>query len=441
MEHNNNILETEQVSKLIFKFCLPSVIAMIITGVQSTVDGIFLGRFESSYAMASVNIAQPFMQLVIGVSMIICMGSISLCARKMGSGKMEESRDVFKTSFILSLLSTFIIFILGVFFNREVALFLGASETLLEGSREYIFGLALFSPFICLMFLLGFTNRLLNKPNLYVIGSVVALIVNIICDYIFIVKLQMGVLGAGFATGIAFTFGFLTVCKPLFSKSSVLNIFVGNVRKEFICEMLYNGSSEGVTALSTAVTVFLFNFILSEISGDNGVVAFTAINYISSFSMCILFGMADGSTPLISYNYGSNLIKRVKEILKIGVIFNFIIGVIIFILVYVGGEHIIGIFLKGDRELLNFTVDGSKMYSLHFILAGINILISSYFTALGKARQSVIIAASRGLIFVVLGMIILPKLFGLNGIWLTLFAAEVCTLIISYAFVKKYKIS
>jgi len=186
---SENILGTEKISKLFIKFSIPAIISMVIAGAQIIIDGIFLGNFVGQNALASVNIVQPFMQVIIGFSMIISVGSLSFIGRSLGEGKKEEAQNIFKTAFVCITIISLVIVLVGRLFSVEIAVLLGANEVLLEGVSIYTRTISIFAPLMCLMFLFGFTNRVVGKPELYLRGMILSLIVNISLDFIFIKQL------------------------------------------------------------------------------------------------------------------------------------------------------------------------------------------------------------------------------------------------------------
>lgn len=434
---SENILVTEKISKLFIKYTIPAIISMVILGVQTIIDGIFLGNFVGSNALASVNIALPFMQLVMGVSFIICIGSLSFIGRKLGEGKKDEAQNIFKTA-LLVILGTFsIIALVGFLFNENIALILGANEVLFEGVSTYIRMISFFTPLIALLFLLGFTDRAIGKPEIYLWGTILSVIVNISLDYLLIKYLSLGIWGAALATGLAYASAFIVVLIPMLNKKSTVNIYSGKFDKSVILPFLYNGSSEGVTSLATAITIYLFNMVFMKISGEIGVAAFTTINYLSQFGILIMFGISDGISPILSYNYGYKKHDRLNNLLKLASIVNIVIGIILFLTVFIFGKQLISLFVSGNQEVLRLAVNGSKIYAFSFLLCGFNIINSGFFTAIGNARASIIISASRGLIFILIGIYILPMIIGLNGVWLTVPFAELMALIIGIALLNK----
>ena len=430
-----NQLETGKIHHLFLQFVLPAVISMVLTGTQSMVDGLFLGRFASTNAMASVNIAIPYMQMIVGCTMIVCSGTISFLGRTFGE-KTEQSKikaqNIFHSSLLALIFCSAILMLLGIFANKQLAVLMGANDVLLADTAQYIFVLAFFAPAICFMVLFGFTARLLGKPHLYLIATIACLSCNIVMDFIAIKILHLGAMGAALATGFSYVAGLLITMRPVFQKKNVVNIYTGKFQFSLLKHTVLNGSSEGVTSLATAMTVWLFNTALMKYAGEGGVAAFTVINYISNFVILVMFGVADGIGTLVSYNYGAGHLERVKKILRTALLLNFISGITIFLVLNLFTQQLVGIFIADQPSIIQMAVQGAHLYSIAFLLNGFNIVQSGYQTALGNAANSALIAGSRGLIFIFVGMIVLPKLFGLGitGVWLTVPFAEICTIII-----------
>ncbi len=436
IEHES-ILETDSIPKLMFQYCFPAVIAMIIAGVQGMIDGIFVGRFVGSNALASVNIALPFMQLIVGVSMIISIGAQSFIGISLGKGKKKRAQNCFSTFKIIICMSAALITILGLSFNKNIATLLGANKVLLQDSSTYINYISLFAIPMCSMFYFGFLNRIVGKPEKYFYGSLLSVVVNISLDYMFIVEMQMDVMGAALATGLAYSSALLVVISPMLNKENVINIFIGKFSSLSIKSVLYNGASEGINSISIAITAFLFNISLMKIAGEGGVAAFTTINYVGTLGGMILFGVSDGIGPIVSYNFGAKNTERVKQIMKISYIVNFIFGLILFSLLFFTGKQLVSLFITDDASLVELAVSGGKLFGIAFLMSGFNILNSGYFTFIGKGRESVIVAASRGFVFVSIGIFVLPVFLGINGIWLSIAFAEFCAVTIGVFLLKR----
>ena len=245
---------------------------------------------------------------------------------------------------------------------------------------------------------------------------------------------NLGVMGAALATGISY-FIALCVCSiPLLRKSNAINFFKGKINFKLMPPVIANGSSEAVVCGSNAISVFLFNSALLNIAGEAGVAAFTIINYIATFGTLAMFGISDGINAIISYNYGANKMKRVRNTYLSALIINIVIGLIVFLIVYFAGDKLIAMFSKdpvGDAAVIQMAYHGAKIYAIAFFMIGFNIVGSGFFTAIGGALSSVLIAASRGLVWIIVGVKTFPLFIGIDGVWWTFPFAEVCTIVLT----------
>lgn len=430
----NNKLGTDNLIKVFAANIIPAVIAMVINGAQPIIDGLFLGKFAGLNAMASVNIAGPFMQVIFAVAFITCTGAISLIGRSLGSGDNEKACSVFRTAVVFITMISLLVTIFGGVFSVQIARLLKATDILVADTAMYIFVMSFFAPVICNMYLAGFTDRNIEKPNQYLYGAIISLCVNILLDYLFIGVWHFGVLGGALATGISYLIAYLVCLIPLLKRKNILNMFKGKINFRLMLPVVANGSSEAVVCGSTAISVFVFNSALLKIAGEAGVAAFTIINYISTFGALAMFGISDGINAIVSYNYGANKIVRVKKTYLTALALNFAIGLIVFFVVYFAGDKLITAFSSNPNEdiaVINMAYHGAQIYSYAFFMIGFNIVSSGFFTAIGEALSSVLIAASRGLIFVLLGINTLPLALGLDGIWWTFAFAEGCTVVVT----------
>lgn len=434
---DQRILGTEKLSKLFIKFTIPSIIGMIFIGVQGIIDGLFVGNVIGGNALAAVNLVQPYVQIIMAYALIISVGAQSIIGINLGKDDKEKSQNIFRTALILLIIISLIVTIFGIFFSKNIAAFLGANEVLIEDASTYIKTISYFIIFISLMFLFETVVRTIGKPNISLISMIIAVFLNVILDYLLINKFNLGIKGASLATGISYSLAFFINIIPFLNKKSAINVYKGKFDKSTLFPMIYNGSSEGVSSISNAISMFLFNTALMKIAGENGIASFSIINYISQVGYMVLFGIADGVRPIISYNFGAENNHRVNKILNSSVIVNIAIGAIICIVMVVFSKPLINIFLKDGKEVLEMATIGAKIYGIAFLFNGINILISSYFTAIDDPKSSIIIAMSRGIVFIFVGIVILPYIFGVNGIWMTIVFAELITILLCFKLLNK----
>lgn len=427
---SEKILGTEKITTLFRRYAVPAIIAMVISGIQPIIDGVFLGKIEGTNALASVNLVQPMIHAIIGLGMIVCVGSMSYMGRCLGEGNPQKAQNIFKTGMILIVGMAALLSTVCVIFSHRIALLLGANAILVEGTTSYVRIISIFVPLVGLGFLFGFTSRLIGRPELQMRGAILSVSVNIVLDFLLIKIFHMGLEGAAIATGIAYMAVFVFVTSPLLDRKKTINIHQGRFDKTVIPHMLYNGSSEGVVSLALALSVYILNLAFMENFGETGVAAFTTINYLSQLAIFIMLGISDGISPILSYNYGFQKYDRVKGILKLAAKIDLILGSALFLTVYFFGSQLVSFFVEPNTEVFNMAVAGARFFAIAFFMNGVNIMNSGYFTAIGRAGTSIIISASRGIVFIILGVRVLPIFFGVNGIWLTMPFAELMALMI-----------
>ncbi|MBU2699707.1 putative MATE family efflux protein [Sporomusaceae bacterium BoRhaA] len=436
---NEKILGEEKIATLFLKYSIPAISGMLFLGLNTIVDGFFVGHYIGVNALASVNIAMPFFSLMIAVGVVIGIGTQSIIGKKLGESNIEEASDTFKTSLSFMSGASLLFLVIAIGFTKQIAAFLGANEQLMPMVITYISYESLFLPFLGVMFVLDYVLKLMGKPVYSMLALVIAVISHMMFNYLFIVQLGLGIKGAALAAGLGYSIAFVMTILPFIMGRTTLKLFKGNFKKSLACNVIYNGSSEGLSEIGTGVTTFLFNITLMHYVGEVGVAAFTAISYLSFIGNNILIGLSDGVGTIISYNYGSGKIERVKKALKLAGFSAIIIGVGLFSVISIFAREIIAIFLDANHEqAFNFAVYGARLYTFAFLVNGLNVVSSGYFTAICKPKSSGLIALSKGIVWIGIGIVMLPQIFGIKGIWLTVPVAEMLTLILSGSLMYKH---
>ena len=432
------LLLTGEIPRLFMKYALPGVAGLLFLGIQSVIDGIVLGRFVGANALASVNLVLPCYSLISAFAIVMGIGGQTLVSISLGRGDKQEANNALRSVFVF-LLGMSVVVSLVIFLSAgKIASFLGANEVLLPDAVHYIRALVPFFPLLCAMFFGDYIIKAMGHPLYATSVMGITVVLNIVLDLVFVAVLGWGVMGAGLATGIAFTMGACFNVPRLFSRHDVVAVQRGRYDRRLVWNAFYNGSSEGMSELSVAITVFLFNITMMRYLGESGVAAFTAINYILFIGTTVFLGISDGIIPIIGYNYGARQQERIKSILKLAARTNSLIGIGLFLLLLLFGEQVIGLFFKDHgSEAFEIASRGVSIYCFAFLLCGLNILASSYFTAIGNAKISIIISALRGLVFVGIGILVLPAVFGIDAIWYDVPIAEICTLSVSFWLVRR----
>ena len=388
------LLLTGEIPRLFMKYALPGVAGLLFLGIQSVIDGIVLGRFVGANALASVNLVLPCYSLISAFAIVMGIGGQTLVSISLGRGDKQEANNALRSVFVF-LLGMSVVVSLVIFLSAgKIASFLGANEVLLPDAVHYIRALVPFFPLLCAMFFGDYIIKAMGHPLYATSVMGITVVLNIVLDLVFVAVLGWGVMGAGLATGIAFTMGACFNVPRLFSRHEVVAVQRGRYDRRLVWNAFYNGSSEGMSELSVAITVFLFNITMMRYLGESGVAAFTAINYILFIGTTVFLGISDGIIPIIGYNYGARQQERIKSILKLAARTNSLIGIGLFLLLLLFGEQVIGLFFKDHgSEAFEIASRGVSIYCFAFLLCGLNILASSYFTAIGNAKISIIISA------------------------------------------------
>ena len=427
-----------KISRLFVKYAVPGVIGLLFLGIQAVIDGIVLSHFAGARALASVSLILPCYNFIIAAALVTGIGCQTLIGLSLGKSDRQRANHALTTAFvflaIFSLIGSLLIFCLA----RPIAVGLGADAELVEGSVDYIRTLVPFFPMLSLMFLGDYMMKIEGHPGLATRIMSATVILNIILDLLFVGYWKWGISGAGLATGIAFTAGACCNVPPMFSRKRTVYVQRGRFRWRLLGQMLYNGSSEGISELSAGISVFMFNLVLMRYIGADGVAAFTALEYILFIGVTIFLGISDGVIPIVSYNYGNSRRERVRAVVRLAARTNLLIGLLLFITLWIGGEQVVKLFFReGETGVVEIAVKGASLYAFAFLFNGFNILVSGYFTAIGNAKWSVVVSLLRGLVFIALGIYWFPHWFGLEGIWYVIPAAELCTLLVALFLLRK----
>ena len=440
-QNREELLLTGNIPHLFVKYALPGVAGLLFLGLQSVVDGIVLGHFVGANALASVNLILPCYSLITAIAIVIGVGCQTIVSISLGRSNRQEANDAVASLFYFLIGFSVLISLLIYLFAEPIAVFLGANAVLLNGSVGYIRTLVPFFPILCAMFFGDYILKAMGKPVYATTIMGATVLINILLDLLFVGIWNWGIEGAGLATGFAFSVGAFCNVPSLFSRKQIVSVQRGRFRSSLVWNAFYNGSSEGMSELAVAITVFLFNITMMRYLGEDGVAAFTVINYVSFIATTLYLGVSDGIIPVIGYNFGAGYETRIRAILKLAARTNMLIGSVLFIALFGFGEQIISLFFKErNNAAFDIALEGVVIYSFAFLINGLNILASSYFTAIGNAKVSIIISMLRGLVFVVFGILVYPRVWGIQSIWFNVPVAEICTLFISgYLVWKSFK--
>lgn len=427
----------------LLRFVAPSAVMMMFTSIYGVVDGLFVSNYVGKVPFAAINLVMPFIMILGGIGFMIGTGGSALVSKTLGEGDRKKANRYFTMMIYLSLICGAAASVIGFVFIRPISYLLGATDTMIGDCVEYGRMIFLFTTAFMMQNVFQSFLVTAEKPRLGLLATVGAGVTNMALDAWFIVGLGWGVKGAALATGISQTVGgILPLIYFLRPNSSLLKITRTKLEGRPVFLAVTNGSSELMSNISASVVSMIYNFQLMKFAGEDGVAAYGVLMYVQFVFIALFIGYAIGSAPIIGYHYGAINHSELKNMLKKSIIIMSISGVIMTLLAQALALPIAKVFVGYDEGLFDMTVHAFRVFSFSFILAGINIFASSFFTALNNGAVSAAISFLRTLIFQSTAVIVLPMIWELDGIWLSITVAEVFALIISVTFLaakkKKY---
>ena len=426
----------------LIKFTLPSIAMMIFSSIYGIVDGYFVSNFAGSTPFAAVNFIFPFIMIISTVGFMFGTGGTAIVAKTLGENDREKANEYFSLFTYISFGLGVVFSILAIIFIRPIATFLGASGALLENAVIYATILLIVMPFFILQLLFQSFFVTAEKPQLGFIVIVIAGITNIILDAVLITLLpyEYKLIGAAVATAVSQLLGGGLPLIYFFSKNSSL-LRLGKTKFYFkaTIKALVNGSSEFMSNVSMSLVGMLFNIQLLKYAGENGVSAYGVMMYVSMVFNSAFIGYSIGTAPIIGYNFGAKNNKELKNVLRKSIVFTIIVGLAMVVFAELLNVPLSKIFVGYNKELLDLTVSGFKIFALCFLFMGFAIFGSGFFTALSDGLISAIISFLRTMVFEVLAVLSLPLLIGIDGIWYSVVIAEfmACVLSILFIIIKK----
>ncbi len=429
----------------LFRFCLPSIGMMVFTSIYGVVDGFFVSNFVGKTAFASINLVMPFLMILGGVGFMIGTGGSALVAKFLGEKNQETARRVFSMMIYLTLILGVTVSVLGFIFADKVAVLLGAEADMVESCVSYARTCLIFNTMFMLQNVFQSFLVTAERPKMGLIVIVAAGLTNMALDALFIAGFQWGVVGAALATGLSQTVGGLLPLLFFLKKDNGSCLHIVRTKMEIrpILKACANGSSELMTNISSSVVSMLYNMQLMNLAGQDGVSAYGVLMYVQFIFAAVFIGYAIGTAPIVGYNYGAQNHAELNNMLKKSVRSTLITGVVMVGLAQALAAPLAHIFVGYDPELFEMTLHAFRLFSFAFIFSGFNIWCSSFFTALNNGAVSAAVSFLRTLVFQLVAVLILPAVWGLNGVWLSVVFAEVCAFVISVIFLfakrKKYQ--
>lgn len=428
----------------LMRFTIPTIAMMIFTSIYGVVDGLFVSNIVGSEAFAGVNLIIPALMMLGSVGFMVGTGGSALVSKTIGEGNKKLANRYFSMLIYFLLIVGIVLSILGNVFIRQISELLGAKGEMVDICSTYGRTLLCSLPFFMLQNCFQSFLVVAEKPAMGLCVSVIAGLSNMVLDFLFIYVFRLGVFGAALATAIS---EFVGAAIPLIffirKNNSPLKLIKTKLELKPILRTCSNGSSEMVTNISMSLVNMLYNLQLVKFAGYDGVVAYGIIMYVGFIFSGTYLGYCVGVAPIVGYHYGAANTAELKNLFKKSLFLLSSAAVVLTACAELLSSVLAGIFVGYNQDLHDMTTNAIQLFALSYIISGINIFASAFFTALNNGLVSAVISFMRTLVFQIAFIFILPELLGLNGIWLAVVGAEICSLIVSISFFvanrKKYK--
>ena len=421
---SEHIFDQKWSAASLLRLAFPTIVMMVFMGLYTIVDTIFVARFVSTDALSAINIVCPVINLTVGLGTMIAAGGSAVVSRKMGAGLEQEAKEDFTLLVLAAAGIGAAILICGTLWLNPILLALGASERLLPFCRDYLGLLLLFLPANVIQTVYANLFVTAGKPGLGFGLSVLAGLANILLDYVFIVLGSMEIRGAALGTGLGYLIPAAAGTVFFFRNRGALFFVKPRWKGALLTESCLNGSSEMVGQLAAALTTFLFNLTMMERLGEDGVAAVTIMIYSQFLLNTLFIGFSMGVAPVIGFHYGSGNRKQQRKILSICIRFLAAASLLIFALFISGGPLVVRMFTPDASRVYEIAAAGFPVFSVSFLFCGFNIFISALFTALSNGKVSAVLSFLRTFGLLCGGILLLPRLFGITGVWMAVPMAE-----------------
>lgn len=420
----------------ICQFSIPAIIAMVLTSMITIVDGFFTGNYIGKEGITAINLGLPIVYLYLGLGLMISVGGSALASMALGAGDKDNGNAIFNQTMLTTVLVSFAVSFVALLSFQPILNILHVNGQVANYFKNYYVIMLVELPILVINNAFGMFIRGEGNPRFFMNNCVLNVLGNIILDYLFIGKLNMGIRGIAIASLISSCICLVFILRYFMFDSTIYKlqkfVFVKGVLKSTI----YNGFSEFIGEISMSITMFGYNLVIMKNIGVNGVTAFTIVGYIAYIFSMIIIGFGQGISPLISFTYGAQEKELAKSIRRKTNIYVFGIGVLVILLMMFLSDWYSNIFIKSEI-IKGMIKSGIPIFVLSFLFSGINTITLFYFTSIGRAKEAAVISTLRGLIILLICIFTLPVIFGMMGVWMVAPVTEVITIPICIYYLMK----
>ena len=416
----------------LIRFTLPSIVMMIFTSIYSVVDGLFVSNFVGKTPFAAINLIMPILIILGALGFMIGTGGSAIVAKTLGEGDPARANRYFSMLVYTTVVGGAVLAAAGELSLPIVSELLGAEGAMLQDCILY--GRIILAALPAFMLQNVFQSFMITaeKSRLGLAVTVAAGLTNMVLDFVFIVPLGWGLAGAAIATAISQVIGGAVPIVYFARKNdSLLRLTKAKFEGRILLRTCTNGSSELMSNISASIVTMLYNFQLMRLAGEDGIAAYGVVMYVNFVFSAIFIGYSIGAAPVIGYHYGAQNHAELKNLFRRSLVLVVISGVAMTVLAELLAQPLTHVFVGYDAGLYALTVRGFMLYSISFLVSGVNIFGSAFFTGLNDGTDSALISFLRTLVFQVAAILLLPRWLDINGIWLAVTAAESLTLLVT----------
>ncbi|WP_252223487.1 MULTISPECIES: MATE family efflux transporter [unclassified Clostridium] len=448
MNNTENILGTEPIGKLLLKYSIPAIIGMMVNALYNVVDRMFIGNIPDVGPMAitGLGITMPMMSIIIAFGTLIGVGSTTNISIKLGEGKREKAEHIVGNAISLALIIGIMLTILGTIFLNKILTIFGASADTIIYAKAYMSVILIGTVFSLMSMMFSNLIRGDGSPKLSATIMAIGCVMNIVLDGVFIFVFNMGIQGAALATIISqATSSILGLSYYLRGKSNVKFRKINLKLDIKIMKTIFAiGMAPFAMQLATSMVQVMFNSSLKNYGGDLAIGAMATISSINMLFVMPAYGFVQGMQPIVGFNYGAKKYDRAKKTLKISLMSATAVFILGALFIQLAPHILVGAFNK-DSQLMSITINGLRKYGFAMPIIGISIVGTNYIQSTGKAKMAMLLSLLRQVIVLIPMIAILPKFFGLNGIWFAQPTADIVSSVVTGIFllkeIKKYDIN
>lgn len=421
--------------KRLLAFTLPSIIMMIFTSVYSVVDGLFVSNFVGITEFGAINLIMPLAQILGCFGFMFGSGGSALVSKTLGEGNREKANKIFSLLTYVALALSVVLSLTAFVLIEDIAVLMGADEALLPHCVVYGRILLLSLPAFTMQNMFQSFLITAERPGMGLAVTIASGVTNIVLDALFIIVFGFGLAGAAVATLIAQCVGgIVPFIYFVLNKKGLLRLCKTGFNGRALFGACTNGLSEFVTNISMSVVSMLYNFQLMNLVGNDGVVAYGAVMYVSFIFVAIFIGYSIGVAPVVGFHYGAGDVSELQSLRKKSLVLVSFASIALAVAALLLSRPLAGLFVGKDEVLFEMTATAFRFYSVSVLFSGFSIFGSAFFTALNDGFVSAAISFLRTMLFQAVAVLVLPIIFGIDGIWYSLFTAEILAMAVTFAF-------